>query len=129
MQQIGTMVVPCKDTVTWASALGFAQSIQDVTMPAWRERVLMNPVQIGTNAPSGGPTGLVSDIAILTFKGAGPYGLKVALLGPGNIFTSDTVTVDVTNPHIASIIAWIIANGTDKVGNSLTSYSSGRRIA
>lgn len=75
-----------------------------------------------------GPTPLIADVAVLVFASEGPFGLKVPILGPAEIFKPDDITVDESQADVAVLIAWLLLYAQDRAGYALTNYLSGRRV-
>lgn len=124
----GTFILPTKDTVTWGIAAAISEDYKQLACPLIGQLALQltSPVDPGLLGVSDTP--LIRDVAVLTFESEGPFGLKVPIIGPKNIFLEDDVTIDLTNPEVMAWIATCLAWGTDRQGFPLVACKGGKRV-
>lgn len=127
-QARGTFILPCIDATDWGVAVSIATHYEEVCCTVQREVVIQQTDPVAEFAPVGGDTPLIADVAVLTFTSLGPFGLKVPLLGPGDIFLEDDVTIDMENEDVLILVGEILAWGTDRAGNTLVECKGGKRV-
>lgn len=122
-----SFILPCADAVDDGIAFAIQGAYQAVTMPGAAELDLIEVVHVFSPDPDGGATPLVNDVAVLLFTSDGPFGLRLPLLGPGDIFKPDNVTVDMENEDILWLVDNVVAWGKDRAGNAILACVGGKR--
>jgi hypothetical protein len=127
-QALATFILPCDDDVDWGIAVSINNAYQEVCDTATRQLVIQTTDPVTPLEPVDGETCLVADVAVLTFTSNGPFGLKLPLLGPGDIFLEDDVTIDMENDAVLDLVGEVLAWGTDRAGNALIECKGGKRV-
>jgi hypothetical protein len=116
------------DTVTWAQVQAFAALIQAVTAPGIQQYGLMTNIANPNTAAVQQPTGLVTDLAKMGFKGADGSYVSISLCGAFGCYNADGITINPNNGSIAAIIAWALLHMETNSGSQVSSYQNGFRM-
>lgn len=114
-------------TADWGDAFDGREKLLACLDAAEREFLFASNLYGGSLAPGTGPYSTSDDIAVLSFS-TGGRPIKVVLIGPLDIFQTDTVTVDATLTSVSELITFVTSWGCDVDGNTVTGYLGGQRI-
>lgn len=124
---LGTIAIPVSETAEWGQAAQLLDYVLACIHPAMHQATLLSPILVSDERGTEGQTATVYDIAVLVFTSGGPFPLRVTLLGPGDIFLEDDVTVDMSNADVEELVAYLLEWGVDSSGSALTACVGGRR--
>lgn len=125
--QYGSFILPCAEDTGEGAAEAIKNQYEAITATVVRELDIINVVARYEGAAGDGDTPLVNDIAVLVFSSDGPFGLKVPIAGPADIFLEDDVSVDMDNIFIVELVSLILEHGRDRAGNELVECLGGKR--
>ena len=126
--QFGSFAIPAVADIQPDDVIEFAEKYRLLSMTGIVAGSIVLGAEVEETDASGGATSLITDIAVLGFQSSGPFGLKLAVFGPGPIFNDDNFTVDEENEDVMSFVEWMVDFALDSQGNPLTAFLGGYRL-